>query len=64
MVQLDPTTVGIVEVGLDEGAAVTAKYYDFQSWVPVPRRRVARVLRMLADNLEATAAELERSEQP
>lgn len=64
MVQLDHTTVGIVEVGIDEDSRVTVKYYDFQDMAPVPRRRVARLLRALADNLEGTAAELERLEQP
>lgn len=63
-VKLDRSTVGIVELGINKDSRVTVKYYDLRDMVPLPRRRVARVLRQLADNLEGVADRLERLEQP
>lgn len=63
MVQLDPTTSGFIEVGINgDTKLVVVRYIEFQNRVPIPLRRVAAALRNLAGNLEADAAELEALE--
>lgn len=57
-----PSTVGLVEVGRVEASGLVASYFDFLDGPPTPRRDVARILRVLADNLESTADELEQLE--
>lgn len=64
--RLLPATVGYVEVGISDKdpSHLTARYYDLRDRAALPRREAAYILRVLADNLEATAAELERLERP
>lgn len=63
---LEPDTVAIVEFGREDDGSVTAQYFDLNDLndlVPLPRRQVAHVLRILADQMDETADELETLEQ-
>jgi hypothetical protein len=58
---LRAATACVVEVGMQDNE-VHAWYYDLRDHAPIPRHRVARVLRQVADQLDAAANELEQLE--